>query len=373
MSVFEINAELEGYPAFKRSNDRTEIFEHMHESQNWLTVEHDGWHMPAIDEPKEDCGKWLAKGCLDHTKHHGEFKGKVFIKTFQKSCYRASCQICYRKWMARESNKATRRIEKYEELSKRKVKHIIVSPPAWLHNKPKKELAKLAYKVLKDVKAIGGSVIFHPFRYHKDNKTWYYSPHFHVMGFGWISNTKEIYNKNGWLVKNKGTRDSTFATFYYMLSHAGIKKRNHSLIWFGDLSYSKLKVEEDPETNKCPACNSDLHLVFHYGLFGYMPPPETLVELWTDPDGWYIVDSQNSIPMIKSRNTRSGNYENDGQGIGTDYSRWADKKESVNIPKFFVSSSLCGNERKTRNDDSEVREDSSSYVTEKKSTVMFDE
>ena len=115
----------ETYPAFKRSNNRTEIFEQMHESQNWASIEHDGWHLPAIDEPKEDCGKWMTKGCLDHAKHHGEFKGKVFIKTFQKSCYRASCQICYKKWMARESNKATRRIETYEKLSKKPVKHIM--------------------------------------------------------------------------------------------------------------------------------------------------------------------------------------------------------------------------------------------------------
>ncbi len=47
------------YPASKRS----EIFEQMHEAQNWLTIENDGWHLPATKEPKEDCGKWLTKGC----------------------------------------------------------------------------------------------------------------------------------------------------------------------------------------------------------------------------------------------------------------------------------------------------------------------
>jgi len=88
------------YPAFKRSNERTEIFEQIHESNNWLTIENEGWHLPAIDEPKEDCGKWMAKGCLNYKKHHGEFAGKVYIKTFQKSCYRSSCQICYKKWIA---------------------------------------------------------------------------------------------------------------------------------------------------------------------------------------------------------------------------------------------------------------------------------
>ncbi len=52
--------ELETYPASKRS----EIFELMHESQNWLQVEHDGWKLPATKDAKEDCGKWQTKDVL---------------------------------------------------------------------------------------------------------------------------------------------------------------------------------------------------------------------------------------------------------------------------------------------------------------------
>jgi len=277
------------YPASKRS----EIFDQMHEAQNWVTIEHDGWHLPSVEEPKADCGKWLTKGCLNVHAHKGtEFEGKVFVKTFQKSCYRASCMTCFRKWMARESNKATRRIEKYEKLSKKPAKHIVVSVPSWLHNIPIKEMRKRAYKILKSVNAIGGSVIFHPFRYHKKNKQWYYSPHFHCIGFGWISNTEEIYNQHGWIVKNKGTRESVFATFYYQLSHAGIKFGYHSVTWFGELSYSKLKVEEEPNPDVCPLCSAKLRLVFHYGLFGSVPPPETEIEMYLEPDGWRIVESK---------------------------------------------------------------------------------
>jgi len=275
------------YPASKRS----EIFEQMHEAQNWLTIEYDGWHLPAIDEPKLDCGKWLWKGCLDVKAHVFHQPGKVFIKTFQKSCYRASCEKCYKKWMARESNKATRRIAKYQKKSKKQAKHIILSPPSWLHYKSKKELAKEAYKVLRSVKAVGGSVIFHPFRYNKKFKEWYYSPHFHVIGFGWISNVIENYQKKGWVVKNKGTRESVFATFYYQLSHAGIKHGYHALTWFGDLSYSKLKVEEPPDSDVCPACQQKLKPVFLYGEGGFVPPPEIETEIWDEPDGWRILDS----------------------------------------------------------------------------------
>jgi len=285
---------LETYPASKRS----EIFEQMHLSQNWQSAQHDGWHLPAIEPPKEDCGKWLTKGCLNVPGHaETEHRGKVFIKTFQKSCFRASCQTCYRKWMGRESNKATRRIETYEKKSSEPAKHIIVSPPKWLHNEELRQLRKTAYKILKKVNCKGGTLIYHPFRYNKQFKEWFFSPHFHVIGFGWIVNVQELYNKDGWIVKNKGLRDSVFGTFYYQLSHAGVKKGYHTLTWFGELSYSKLKVEEEPNPDVCPLCNTKLRLIFYYGLFGSVPPPETVVEMFVDPEGWHIVEYK---PFSKS-------------------------------------------------------------------------
>jgi len=275
------------YPASKRS----EIFDQLHESSNWYTIEQDGWHLPATKDAHDWCGKWSTMGCLNVKAHKNtEAHGKGFVKTFQRSCYRAVCEICYKKWMARESNKATKRIEKYEKMSKENAKHIIISVPSWLYHKSKKELAKESYKILKDVGCVGGTAIFHPFRYKKDLKMWYYSPHFHVIGFGWIENTVENYYKNGWIVKNKGFRDSTFATVYYQLSHAGIKKHNHTLVWFGDLSYSKLKVEkEEIEANICPYCHDKLREVESYGLF-YCKPPDTEVELLVDLIGWRYVE-----------------------------------------------------------------------------------
>jgi len=282
-----LQIEQKTYPASKRS----EIFEQMHESQNWLSIDHDGWHLPATIEPKDDCGKWLTKGCLNVQAHkNSEWPGKIFIKTFQKSCYRASCEKCFRKWMARESNKATRRIETYQKKSNKPAKHIIISVPSWKHFMPIKEMRKEAYKILKSVNAIGGSLIFHPFRYHRDNRTWYYSPHFHCIGFGWITNTEQIYKKDGWIVKNKGVRDSVFATFYYQLSHAGVKHGYHTLTWFGDLSYSKLKVEDGPDLDVCPLCKAKLRLVFYYGLCGWEPPPEVEGEFFIEAEGWRIVE-----------------------------------------------------------------------------------
>ena len=120
-------------------------------------------------------------------------------------------------------------------------------------------------------------------------KEWYYSPHFHVLGFGWITGVAENYSKNGYFVKNLGTRDSTFSTFYYQLSHAGIKKRNHSLVWFGELSYSNLEVKElDPDGMKCPICEEKLHELVLIGDISHKPP-DTDIELPIDVDDFAIV------------------------------------------------------------------------------------
>ena len=280
------------YPASTQSKkSRTKQFEDLHDSQNWSKVTHDGWHFPGTFEQHDWCGKWAYRGCLIVAGHfHNEtFRGKGYLKTFERSCFRADCEKCMPKWMGRSSNKATRRIEKYEKLSHKKVKHIIISVPKWHYGLSKKEQSKKAYEVLKSLQCEGGAIIYHPFRYDRPLKEWYYSPHFHILGFGWIRGVAENYSKNGYFVKNLGFRDSTFSTFYYQLSHAGIKKHNHSLVWFGDLSYSKLKLDDlDSELMKCPICEEELHELVLIGDISHKPP-DMEIELAIDTDDFAIV------------------------------------------------------------------------------------
>ena len=292
---------------YARQQNRNEIFNQMHDSQNWFIIDHDGWHLPATKDAHEWCGSWAYLGCLNVQGHaNTECEGKGFVRTFQRSCYRADCEICWKKWLARESNKATRRIETYEKKSKHKVKHIIISAPKWDYSLNKKELSKKARSILKEIGCIGGSMIFHPFRYNRDYKEWYYSPHFHVLGFGWIDAVTKAYQKHGWIIKNKGTRDSTFATFYYQLSHAGIKKHNHALVWFGDLSYSKLKVEEDHIGKpKCPYCEIEMREVFFLGDY-CRKPPDVEMEIFVDCKDW-----ANQKPSIVNEKALSVNKKAD--------------------------------------------------------------
>jgi len=239
------------YPAFKQSKKSL-----IKCGLNADSIEVDGWHLPGQKEKRDFCGLWSFMGCLKTEKHSN---GKIFLKPFEKSCFRADCVKCCFKWLGREASKASKRMEKYEKQSKKTLKHIIVSVPSFDYYKEKKTLSKKVRKILKEVKADSGLIIFHPFRLDKKIDMWYYSPHFHVLGFGWVEGVAEAYNKHGYVIKNLGKRESVFGTIYYQLSHAGIKAHNHVLSYFGECSYSKLKVDqENEELKNCPYCKDRL-------------------------------------------------------------------------------------------------------------------
>ena len=134
---------------------------------------------------------------------------------------------------------------------------------------------------------IGGALIFHPYR--EDSKNyWYFSPHFHILGYGWIVQTATIYDKTGWIVKNHRVRKSIGATAYYQLSHAGVKTRHHVISWFGALSTRALKVERDKneEFETCPMCDSRLKRVIYYGTGDNPMSDPEIVEKYLDTNYW---------------------------------------------------------------------------------------
>ena len=288
------------YPAFsrtKKSKSNHELLEQLKEnSLNWYEVEHEGYTLPGTKDPHSWCGSWSWKGCLNVKDHAGtEAKGKGIVKTFQNQCFRGSCEKCASSWISRESNKSTTRLNHYENLTNEKSKHIIISPPSWLCDKPISELRKEAYKILKNVNAKGGCLIPHPFRSYKqlqlDGKIkllWYPRIHFHVVGYGWIENVVENYKKSGWIVKNKGTRESNYGTIRYLLSHAGIKKGYHTLTWFGNLSYSNLSMPKyENELSLCPYCSEKMVKVLPCDVSLDRPPPQPL-ECLVDVGLWFI-------------------------------------------------------------------------------------
>jgi len=245
------------------------------------------WALPGHGTSYHDCGKLLIFGCLNVEEHVQEglfenMSGKVFVQMRKRTCLRAECPICYEKWAGKEAGKIEHRLAAWS--GRRKVIHVVASPKK--HRRvPFERLRAQCYRVLRKSGVLGGSVIFHPFRQRKRTKEWYLSPHFHVLGYGWIVKTKEGYKEHGWVVKNVGTRKTVSGTALYQLSHSGIHKKYHSVTWFGHLSYNKLKVapRPKPEKERCPMCNQELRRLYY---FGSEELPSEEGSYWMDPEGF---------------------------------------------------------------------------------------
>ena len=153
-----------------------------------------------------------------------------------------------------------------------------------------KSLRQKAVKILKKRGVIGGCLIFHAFRY-DIVRQWYWSPHFHVLGYilggyGQCRTCKrkgnclkgcggfddrnywEGYMKDGWVVKVMGERKTAFGTAWYQLNHSSYdqtKKRFHIATWFGVCSYRKLKVTPEKRKELCPICQHELQDIKYVG------------------------------------------------------------------------------------------------------------
>jgi hypothetical protein len=257
---------------------------------NWLTVKHEGWQLVGSGSAYSDCGTWRYRGCLNIAAHNVnrldgiQVAGRVYIQRYRRNCLRASCTTCYEGWTGKETRKATYRFNQY--VTKGRAIHITLSPDPNTC-KSFKELKKIARNLLKKAGIVGGLMIFHPFRQDID-KLWYWSPHFHVMGHGWVKNTDQIFYKTGWIIKNIGVRKSISSTIFYQLSHCGIHQSNHALTWFGTMSYNQLKLSPiQPEKHLCLICQQELIQVSQK-----VPEMEQYGVKWLtnegffDPDNW---------------------------------------------------------------------------------------
>ena len=225
-------------------------------------------------ESHSNCGLVFAVGCLNAVEHKGitldgvDFTGRAAVKFVKNSCKRPICPKCWSVWANRECDNAVHRLNTYV-LKKRngqlvKPIHVIVSLPKADYGLTLPIMRKKTYRALKKVGLFGGMLIYHPRR--KANGAWYYSPHFHVVGYGWIRDVRRNYVHSGYVVKNVGIRKNLRGTIYYQLSHCGVSEKFHTVTWFGALAYSKLhvvKIVEKP--NVCPICGQKLRRLVWIG------------------------------------------------------------------------------------------------------------
>jgi len=267
-------------------------------------IEIKGWKLPSNGEKYGTCGVLYSMGCLDTESHtsrgldnyegigaeYGDCEGKAYIKRIKCSCKRAECPICYKSWFVESSRQIVRRLEigrRVLRISGREI-HVVASVPRRLWSLDYAKLRTKAQFLLKKVSFYGGSIVFHPFRWSKRELKWFFSPHFHCLGFGWINGNKvaQIHRKSGWIIKNLGVRDSVFGTAYYELSHAGVHSKYKSFTWFGIFSYNKLNIPKLAESKlKCPICGRKLVRVDYFGI-GESGVPDLEGEYLVDAKGW---------------------------------------------------------------------------------------
>ena len=239
------------------------------------------------------CGKYMSlKGCLRADLHDiiasdgKNYKGKVYVRRFYHWCNKPSCPICFKHgWAVREAGRIEARLD---EAGKRfgVVEHIVASVPVRDYGLSFEALRVKAVKALFVRGVVGGVLIFHGFRYNL-RKHWYWSPHFHVLGYilggysrcrgckkgcvgcdGFEARTRKEFEKDGFIVRVLGERKTVFGTAWYQLNHASIKRgveRFHVATWFGCCSYRKLKVTVEYKRNVCPICEHDLGAIRYNG------------------------------------------------------------------------------------------------------------
>jgi hypothetical protein len=168
-------------------------------------------------------------------------------------------QKLLKRFIGKKSNRKTRR--KWTKLIEgSKAIHVTVSLPLKMFGFSLEQMREAAYQALAACGMSGGIMIYHSKRKHFSGE-WYFAPHLHILGFGWIVDTEKYYHKTGIVVRNLRIRKTLSGTVWYQLSHAGIDPthRHNTVTWFGCMSYNKMHMSKDVEEHDlCPYCGREL-------------------------------------------------------------------------------------------------------------------
>jgi len=282
------------------------------------------WKLPKWDVARDGCGD--VSGVKACPEGHGK------PDMLHNRCFRPECPVCYKAWSNREGNHVIERLEAGEVLYHRvgkklyRVRHIAFSPPQDMALKSMasvdgfKGLRSEAVKVMKKAGVLGGCIIFHSHRKHfvEGVPVWYYSPHFHVLGYGYLVSADKFYEDTGWVYKNKGVRNTVGGTVSYLLTHAGLgyvgdKRVFHCVTWFGIMGYSRMVIKSDTRRvvyEKCPVCDAELH---QYDV-GYCEKSD-----YSDRDKWQ--DMGYYVHVVRVRTFMLRDYKRKGvqERLGADF------------------------------------------------------
>lgn len=263
----------------------------------------EGWDLPGRNPSPTNawCGSFLTDrdhtfpGCLNHEKHSNGMD-LVRIK-HPHSCRGRSCPICFLRWVDREAVKIVDRLDaSLAYVQSRVIAHYVISVPRRYYRKDPETLKRLAIKWARYAGVETASVIIHIWRQNEDvydkkgrlihradpnipYGDWFFSPHFHLLGYGWIDKKimtgydltlpdgriKKIpgfFKKSrGWVLKKEPKRKTDVGTAWYLLTHCGVHPKHKSVSWFGVARTIRVPEREDP-AEKCPECGEPMSPVY---------------------------------------------------------------------------------------------------------------
>jgi len=268
------------------------------------TISHyNDWLLAGHGDPYEDCGQFRYFGCFNKEKHKANLKipyNNFYVgKAVKRNCNRLRCSVCFWKAAYSRSMKIEKRLRAYKTQRYTNPIHVIVSPPPKI-NDSFTNLRTKALRSLKKCGIVGGVMVVHHFRC-RDYKYDVPGIHFHVIGYGWVSGTKENFEKENIIVKNVGIRKSVRKTASYLLGHCSVikcehtdcecvdKTKYHTIVWFGGCSYNKLKVIYEVENfNLCNYCNEPMK-AFDWESDRYGEPPDEEKTFTFNRKDWKMV------------------------------------------------------------------------------------
>lgn len=263
--------------------------------------------IPGLDAPHDDCGRVFSVAVCP---------GCDYKRPIKNYCDRPGCPVCHEHWAMKEAKKVCERVAGFKSAYKAVKGRRVGNPMHVVVEKRGDEIIELVktrdgikkYRrmcadELKKAGILSSVQIYHHRKIHQgikkrllkilkpeDKGIWnlvrndalglgnleayaYVAPHVHAAGFGFTPKGKDVYERSGWFVSNKGRlskEKDLFQMVKYALSHCAVIPGMKTVRYYGGLSYNRLGkvlVSKEWVSAKCPLCGADLDK--YYVLTGH--------------------------------------------------------------------------------------------------------
>lgn len=231
------------------------------------TVQDTLFSLPGTGAPGSECGEDVFFWCKDCDK----------LFTIDDECGERECPHCSHIWARNEAEIMRGRLwdgrrHYYRKNGKRyRLHHCIVSYRMGVPRERRayRNLRGFTIDLVRSAGLEGGCVVFHPWRESRDGEYSVVGPHFHIFGLGsWVKSGTEVepYNDDILFKRVRDFNARQKDPFEYVLTHCGIAKGIHAVVWFGCLAYNKMprgekeraaREEREIRRRICPHCGRD--------------------------------------------------------------------------------------------------------------------